>query len=49
MDNKFDTIVVHYDEIGLKGKNRPVFENILARNIKFRLGKLIGPYKREGC
>jgi thiamine biosynthesis protein ThiI len=27
-------IVVHYDEIGLKGRNRPRFERRLMRNIK---------------
>lgn len=31
---KFDRLIIHYDEIGLKGKNRPVFENALVRNIR---------------
>jgi len=30
--------VVHYAEIGLKGRNRPFFERTLARNIARRLG-----------
>lgn len=31
--------VIHYAEIGLKGRNRPFFERTLARNIVRRLGK----------
>lgn len=40
-----DSIVIHYDEIGLKGKNRPAFERLLMDNIrhKTRLSSL----KRE--
>ncbi|MBN1955102.1 MAG: tRNA 4-thiouridine(8) synthase ThiI [Anaerolineae bacterium] len=32
--------VVHYAEIGLKGRNRPFFERALARNIERRLSHL---------
>lgn len=32
--------VVHYAEIGLKGRNRPFFERVLARNVASRLGSL---------
>ncbi|MCK5460985.1 tRNA 4-thiouridine(8) synthase ThiI [Candidatus Gracilibacteria bacterium] len=37
-------IIVHYDEIGLKGKNRDFFENKLIQNIneKIRLSNLTG-------
>ena len=31
---QFDALVVHYHEIGLKGRNRNFFENTLARNLK---------------
>lgn len=37
-------IVVHYHEIGLKGRNRGFFERRLAQNIERTLGGL--PYKR---
>src|SRR3989339_675956 len=30
----FNYIIVHYGEIGLKGKNRPFFEKKLVKNIK---------------
>ncbi|MEM4330987.1 MAG: tRNA uracil 4-sulfurtransferase ThiI [Candidatus Pacearchaeota archaeon] len=42
-------VVVHYSEIGTKGKNRTYFENILVRNIKnsFR-EKLKKVFKRYG-
>jgi len=36
MGNK-KTIVIHYGEIGLKGKNRPDFEYQLQQNIKLKL------------
>ncbi|NOX71598.1 MAG: tRNA 4-thiouridine(8) synthase ThiI [Candidatus Micrarchaeota archaeon] len=39
--------VVHYDEIGLKGGNRPHFEKMLQRNIKIKLGKLSKECRRE--
>jgi tRNA uracil 4-sulfurtransferase len=31
---QLDALVVHYHEIGLKGRNRNFFENMLARNLK---------------
>ncbi|MFH1314894.1 MAG: THUMP domain-containing protein, partial [Candidatus Uhrbacteria bacterium] len=37
---KYSHILVHYGEIGLKGKNRTFFEQQLVRNIKVAL---------EGC
>lgn len=42
-------IVVHYGEIGTKGKNRSKFENILVKNILKSCGKEIKKvYKRYG-
>ena len=38
---EFDSIIVHYDEIGLKGKNRGSFEKLLIDNIKFKSKQLI--------
>lgn len=35
----FDRVIVHYGEIGLKGKNRPFFEKKLVENIRKILGK----------
>ncbi len=35
-----ETIVVRYGEIGLKGKNRDIFENALIRDMKERLSDL---------
>jgi len=29
-----DQLLVHYQEIGLKGRNRPVFERMLAKNLR---------------
>ena len=43
----FDCVVVHYDEIGLKGSNRLEFEKRLMRNIKRKLGSLFGSCRRE--
>lgn len=40
MDNKLETLVVRYGEIGLKGKNRNIFENALVRDMKERLSVL---------
>ena len=37
---KFDCVVVHYDEIGLKGKNKGHFEKLLMRNIGIKLRDL---------
>ena len=31
---KLDTLVAHYHEIGLKGRNRRFFEDALVRNLK---------------
>lgn len=42
-----DAIVVHYAEIGLKGKNRAYFERLLIDNIKKKLGDLADSYTRE--
>ncbi len=43
-----DCIVVHYSEIGLKGKNRVRFENQLRKNIVRILSDTnIGPVRRE--
>ncbi len=39
--------IIHYDEIGLKGKNRAFFEKLLMRNIKAKLGNIAGEYARE--
>jgi thiamine biosynthesis protein ThiI len=42
-------IIVHYSEIGTKGKNRIFFERTLIRNIKRALrGKVKRVYKRHG-
>lgn len=45
--NKFDSIIIHYDEIGLKGKNRGHFERLLINNIKKKTGKLVKSVERE--
>ena len=42
-----DTVIIHYDEIFLKGKNRYTFEKILADNIKAKAKELIGDMRRE--
>ncbi|MGH8999951.1 MAG: THUMP domain-containing protein, partial [Acidimicrobiia bacterium] len=34
-----DLLLVHYHEIGLKGRNRPHFEQALRRNLKAALGE----------
>jgi tRNA uracil 4-sulfurtransferase len=47
LNNKFDTVVVHYDEIGLKGSNRGTFENLLIDNIKTKLKNNFKEIKRE--
>jgi thiamine biosynthesis protein ThiI len=46
MEQNSINIVVHYDEIGLKGRNRPRFEHRLMRNIKQALDGL-GPVQTE--
>ncbi len=41
-------IIIHYNEIALKGKNRGDFENLLVRNIKNKLEGLVErAYKKE--
>ncbi|MDD3887873.1 MAG: tRNA 4-thiouridine(8) synthase ThiI [Patescibacteria group bacterium] len=38
------TIIIHYSEIGLKGRNRNIFENKLIKNIKAHIDQL-GSFK----
>ena len=33
-------VLVHYHEIGLKGRNRARFENLLKRNLQAAVGEL---------
>ncbi len=40
-------ILIHYGEIGTKGKNRAVFENCLIRNISKALGECAKKIRRE--
>lgn len=47
MIKDFDSVVVHYDEIGLKGGNRVQFEKRLISNILTKLGDGVGTCKRE--
>lgn len=35
-------VVVHYHEVGLKGRNRTAFENVLKRNLEHAAGELLG-------
>lgn len=35
-----ETLLVHYHEVGLKGRNRPMFEHALRRNLAQALGDL---------
>ncbi len=44
---KFDCVVVHYDEIFLKGNNRVYFEIMLAGNIKAKMAGLFKSLVRE--
>jgi len=37
----FDKVIIHYDEIGLKGKNRKYFEKLLVDNITKKAGKVL--------
>ena len=39
---EFRTLLIRYDEIGLKGRNRKYFENCLLNNIKRALNGLDG-------
>ncbi|RLF40059.1 MAG: tRNA 4-thiouridine(8) synthase ThiI, partial [Thermoplasmata archaeon] len=40
-------ILIHYGEIGLKGKNRITFENRLQRNVQRALGGRVEWVRRE--
>lgn len=42
-----DRIVIHYDEIALKGKNRSYFEGALAKNVRSALGPLASSVQRH--
>lgn len=44
--NIYDTYLIRYGEIGLKGKNRPQFERLLMQNIRRAL-KRVGPARVE--
>lgn len=44
---KFDSVIVHYAEIGIKGRNRKYFEDLLIDNIVSKLGKLAKSVRRE--
>ena len=48
---KFQTYLIKYGEIAIKGKNRYIFEDALVRQIKFGLKKIDGEfnvYKAQG-
>ncbi|NQT50296.1 tRNA 4-thiouridine(8) synthase ThiI [Candidatus Kuenenbacteria bacterium] len=47
MENNFNTIVAHYDEIGLKGKNQQFFVGKLIENIK-NIGSNLKVKRGEG-
>ena len=52
MDDTRQHIVVHYGELGLKGRNRPVFLHTLMRNLERALSSLARAQSsstREGC
>ena len=38
----YTNILIHYSEIGLKGKNRPFFENALLQQVRAALGRTEG-------
>jgi tRNA uracil 4-sulfurtransferase len=45
----YTNVIIHYDEIGLKGKNRFLFEDLLVKNLKKALGKNVSKtYKKYG-
>ena len=50
---QYDSIVIHYSEIGLKGKNREFFERKLIENIRIAIGPFVGKvywmYGRIAC
>ncbi|MDI6737629.1 MAG: tRNA uracil 4-sulfurtransferase ThiI [Nanoarchaeota archaeon] len=44
---EYDTVMVHYAEIGIKGSNRGTFERLLVKNITAKAKGLIGEYRRD--
>lgn len=40
----FQAFLLKYAEVGVKGKNRYVFEDALVRNVKKHLGKINGEF-----
>ena len=42
-----DTAIIHYAEIGIKGKNRSYFEELLISNIKLKMDRLAESISRE--
>ena len=48
MENIFKKIIVHFDEIGLKGKNQPFFVKQLIKNIEQKLGLGVRASRAEG-
>ncbi|MFX0093837.1 MAG: tRNA sulfurtransferase, partial [Candidatus Hodarchaeota archaeon] len=42
----FDTIIIHYGELAIKGENRPYFEHMLVNNIKERIKPHLTEIKR---
>ena len=45
--NKYDSVIIHYDEIGIKGKNRTHFEKLLMKNIQIKVKEIIKDIFRE--
>ena len=43
---KFQTYLIKYGEIGIKGKNRYMFEDALVRQVKFVLKDVEGRIRR---
>ncbi len=41
---KFQTYLIKYGEIGIKGKNRYMFEDALVRQVKFALKDVEGDF-----
>ncbi|MFA5381711.1 MAG: tRNA uracil 4-sulfurtransferase ThiI [Candidatus Micrarchaeia archaeon] len=41
----YDSIIIHYGEIALKGKNKSYFEDILIKNIKEKIQEKITKYR----
>ena len=42
---RFQTFLIKYGEIGLKGKNRHIFEDALVRQIRYALRDVDGEFK----